>query len=177
MYVQWNITQPQKENNAICSNLYATRDYHAKWSKSERENTIWCNLHVESKIGHRWTYLQNRNRLTDMELRLAVWGRWRRGGMDWGFGVGKCKQLHLESIKSEVLLHSTGKCIQSPGINCSGKEYKREYICVCVFVCIHSVKFSLSVVSDSLRPHELQQARAPCPSPTLGVHSDSCPSS
>ena len=27
-----------------------------------------------------------------------------------------------------------------------------------------SVQFSRSVVSDSLRPHELQQARPPCPS-------------
>ena len=36
---------------------------------------------------------------------------------------------------------------------------------------------SCSVMSDSLRPHELQQARPPCPSPTPGVHSNSCPSS
>ena len=40
-----------------------------------------------------------------------------------------------------------------------------------------SVQFSLSVVSDSLRPHELQHTRPPCPSPTPRVHSDSCPSS
>ena len=40
-----------------------------------------------------------------------------------------------------------------------------------------SVKFSRSVVSDSLRPHELQHARPPCPSPTPGVYSNSCPSS
>ena len=40
-----------------------------------------------------------------------------------------------------------------------------------------SVQFSHSVVSDSLRPHESQQARPPCPSPTPGVHSDSCSSS
>ena len=39
-----------------------------------------------------------------------------------------------------------------------------------------SVQFSCSVMSDSLRPHELQHARLPCPS-TPGVHSDSCPSS
>ena len=39
------------------------------------------------------------------------------------------------------------------------------------------VQFSCSVVSDSLRPHELQHARPPCPSPTPGVHSDSGPSS
>ena len=41
----------------------------------------------------------------------------------------------------------------------------------------HSVQFSRSVVSDSLRPHESQHARPPCPSPTPGVHSDSRPSS
>ena len=38
-----------------------------------------------------------------------------------------------------------------------------------------SVQFSCSLVSDSLRPHELQHARPPCPSPTPGVHPDSCP--
>ena len=37
--------------------------------------------------------------------------------------------------------------------------------------------FSCSVVSDSLRPHELQHARTPCPSLSPGVHSDSHPSS
>ena len=38
-------------------------------------------------------------------------------------------------------------------------------------------QFSRSVTSDSLRPHELQHIRPPCPSPTPGVHSDSLPSS
>ena len=40
-----------------------------------------------------------------------------------------------------------------------------------------SVHFSHSVVSDSLWPHESQQTRPPCPSPTPRVHSDSHPSS
>ena len=40
-----------------------------------------------------------------------------------------------------------------------------------------SVQFSHSVVSDSLRHHESQHARPPCPLPTPGVHSDSRPSS
>ena len=40
-----------------------------------------------------------------------------------------------------------------------------------------SVQFSRSVVSDSLRPHELQHARPPCPSPAPRFHSDSRPSS
>ena len=42
---------------------------------------------------------------------------------------------------------------------------------------VSSVQFSHSVMSDSLRPHELQHTRPPCPSPTPRVHSDSRPSS
>ena len=38
-----------------------------------------------------------------------------------------------------------------------------------------SVQFCCSVVSDSSRPHELQHARPPCPSPTPGVYPDSYP--
>ena len=38
-----------------------------------------------------------------------------------------------------------------------------------------SVQFSRSVVSDSFRPHEPQHATSPCPSPTPGVYSNSCP--
>ena len=40
-----------------------------------------------------------------------------------------------------------------------------------------TVQFSHSVVSHSLRPHESQDARPPCPSPIPGVYSNSCPSS
>ena len=38
-----------------------------------------------------------------------------------------------------------------------------------------SVQFSLSVMSDSLRPHESQPTRSPCPSPTPGVYPNSRP--
>ena len=38
-----------------------------------------------------------------------------------------------------------------------------------------SPQFSRSVMSDSLRPHESQHARPPCPSPTPGVYPNSCP--
>ena len=40
---------------------------------------------------------------------------------------------------------------------------------------IRSDQISCSVMSDSLRPHESQHARPPCPSPAPGVHSNSCP--
>ena len=38
-----------------------------------------------------------------------------------------------------------------------------------------SLRFSRSVVSDSLRPHEPQHTRPPCPSPTPGVYPNPCP--
>ena len=38
-------------------------------------------------------------------------------------------------------------------------------------------QFSHSVMSDSLWPHESQHSRPPCPSPTAGVYSNSCPAS
>ena len=47
-----------------------------------------------------------------------------------------------------------------------------------IFIWFHyfsSVQFSHSVVSDSLRPHELQHTRPPCPSPTPQVHPNPCP--
>ena len=47
---------------------------------------------------------------------------------------------------------------------------------MCVYI-YQSVQFSHSVVSESLRPHELQHTRPPCPSPTPGVHPNSCASS
>ena len=39
------------------------------------------------------------------------------------------------------------------------------------------LQFSCSVVSYCLRPHGLQHTRLPCPSPTPGAYSNSCPSS
>ena len=54
------------------------------------------------------------------------------------------------------------------------KKFKSE---IMVKLISGSVQFSHSVVSDSWRPHESQHTRSPCPSPTPGVHSNSCPSS
>ena len=61
------------------------------------------------------------------------------------------------------------------------KSTSTQRACMCVsftseeFFYLQSVQFHRSVVPDSLRPHELQHYRPPCPSPTPGVHSNSCP--
>ena len=50
-----------------------TRDHHTEQSKSERKaNIIGYHLHVESKIRHKSTHLQNKNRVTGIENRLVV---------------------------------------------------------------------------------------------------------
>jgi len=61
---------------------------------------------------------------------------------------------------------------------CSPKQVggKKRFMLKCIIHGVFSsVQFSHSVVSDSLRPHESQHARPPCPSPTPGVHSNSRP--
>ena len=42
-------------------------------------------------------------------------GRW--SGMNWEFGVCRCKLLHLEWISNKLLLNSTGNYLQCLGIN------------------------------------------------------------
>ena len=78
------LSHKKEWNNAICSNVDATRDYHTKRSQ-RKTNTIY-HLCVESKIWHKWTYLWNR--ITDIEHTCGCgggrggWGRDGAGG--WG---------------------------------------------------------------------------------------------
>ena len=62
--------------------------------------------------------------------------------------------------------------LESSSVNQNHATLKRLSL---IFNPLSSVHFSRSVVSDSLRSHELQYARPPCPSPTPSVHSNSCP--
>ena len=50
--------------------------------QKRKTNTVWYHLHVESKIQHKWTYLWNRNRLTESKLVVA-----KVGGQRGGLGV------------------------------------------------------------------------------------------
>jgi len=56
----------------------------------------------------------------------------------------------------------------------SGRRHIKCFLELIIVYDINSVQFSLSVMSDSLRPHELQHGRPPYPSPTRGVYSNSC---
>ena len=59
-----------------------------------------------------------------------------RGGLDWGFGISRCKLLYIEWINNKVLLYSTGNYIQYPVINHNGKNMKKNvYICITESIC------------------------------------------
>ena len=59
VHIYWNTTQPQKEwNNATCSNMDGPRDYQTKWSNSDREKQISCDITYmwNLKWWEKWTY-------------------------------------------------------------------------------------------------------------------------
>jgi len=69
-------------------------------------NVIWCHLHVESMKWYKWTYLQNKNRLTDIENKVIV----TKGEKGFGrnkleFGIDRYKQLNIKQINNKVLLY------------------------------------------------------------------------
>ena len=92
-------------------------------------------------------FLQNRNKVTDVENKLMVAKEEGvGGGMEWEDGVSRCELLYMECINNKVLLFSIGNHSQYLMINHNGKEYKKEciyiymcvytYICVCVYIYI-----------------------------------------
>ena len=73
--------------------------------------------------------------------------------------------------------HFLGKCVEKSAV---GREVEWKVILfkfLRMRICLGntSVQFSRSVMSNSMRPHELQHARPPCSSPTPRVYSNSCP--
>ena len=59
------------------------------------------------------------------------------GGKDWKFGINRDRILYIGWINDKVLLYSTANRIQYPVTNYNGKEYEKEYICVCVYKLSH----------------------------------------
>jgi len=105
---------------------------------------------------------------------LFTWVLW---GSSYTF-----QNSNVMSIKGIVTLTLSSKNLWSENkrrscmLKCFLKhEIDKEGV-VCMYIYVHiSVQFSCSVVSNSLWPHGQQHARPPCPSPTPGVYSNSCP--
>ena len=94
------LSHKKEWNNAICSNMDATRDYHT--NKSERERQIPYHLHVESEIWQKCTYLGSWNRFTDREQTCDYQGA-GEGRIHWEFGISGCKLLPTERLDNKVL--------------------------------------------------------------------------
>ena len=52
--------------------------------------------------------------------------------MDWELGVSRCKLLHLEWIRNEVLLYGTGNNIQSLVMECDESQYEKKNVHLCM---------------------------------------------
>ena len=68
------LSHKKEQKCAICRDVYRPRDCHIEWSKSEKEKEILYNIAYiwNLKKGYKWTYLQNRIRVTDVENKLMV---------------------------------------------------------------------------------------------------------
>ena len=96
----------------------------------------------------------------------------QRVGHDWVTNIHTQSRSHHPYISDHHWCYHTGR---SSKLQYGLVEYRNR--CSSIFHLFSSVQFSHSVMFDSLWPHESQHARPPCPSPTPGVHSNSCPSS
>ena len=103
-----NATHPQKERNN------ASGETESSQSERERQTPYDITYTFTNEL-----ILQNRNRLTDTETRLAADG-------EWEFGMSRYKLVYVGWIPNKVLWYSTGGCMQYLVINHNGKEYENE---------------------------------------------------
>ena len=92
----------KEQKHAICSSMDATRDYHTKWSKLERERRILYDhhLYVKSKIWHKWTYLQNTLKRHRKQT-CGFQGGKERAGEAGEPGISRGKLLHTGRVNSK----------------------------------------------------------------------------
>ena len=88
--------------------------------------------------------------------------------MTWPASWEICMQAKKQQLELDIEQQTCSKL---------EKEYMESIYCHSAYLTYmqSSVQFSCWVVSDSLWPHGLQHSRPPCPSPTSGVYSNSCP--
>ena len=62
----------------------------------------------------------------------------RGSGIDWEFGVTRCKLLHSEWISNEVLLCRTGSYIWSLAMEHDGRYYEKKNVCVYIYIYMYN---------------------------------------
>ena len=61
------LSHKKEWNNATCRNMDRSRDYHAKWSEPKTNRMWYIAYMLNLKKRHKWNYIQNRNRATNIE--------------------------------------------------------------------------------------------------------------
>ena len=79
-----------------------------------KTNVIWRHIYVESKISHKWTYLQNRNRLTFFFLLfratpVAYGDPQARGRMNQSYSCQPMQQSQQQRIWAESATYTTAR--------------------------------------------------------------------
>ena len=73
------------------------RDCPTEWSKSDRERQIYDITYMWNlKKWYKWSYLQNRNRVTDIENKLMVTKGESGGGISWDIGIDIYTLLYIK---------------------------------------------------------------------------------
>ena len=132
-----------------------------KYVRKRKTKTKWYHLYMDSKIWHEWTYLWNRNRLTDIEETCGCQEEGGWGGMDWKFAASRCNLLilHIEWTNN-VLLSSTENYIQYPAINHKAKEHER-YIYVTELLCYRAqIRNTLQINYSSIKNISLKKKKS-----------------
>ena len=130
------------------------------------ELTNDINISVDKYFWH--YYVRNASLVAQMVKNLPTMQKTWVWFLDWEDPLEKGKATH----SSYSGLENSMDCIVQ-GVAKSRTWLNNFHWLTCKEY--YSVQFSRSVMFDSLRPHGLQRARPPCPSPTPRVHSNSCP--
>ena len=82
------LNHKKEQNDAIFSDMDEPRDHHTEWGKTQKNKYhMIYHLHVESeKKKYKWTYSQNRSRVSEVESKLMITRELAGGGIKWETG-------------------------------------------------------------------------------------------
>ena len=118
------LSHKKEWNNAIHSNMDATRDYHTKWIQKET-NTIWYHFEWNLKYGTNEP-IYKRHRHTEQTVDCQ--GRVGGSGVDWECGISRCQPLQSEGLATRSCCTAQGTTSSLWGLTMM--EYKKGNVCV-----------------------------------------------
>ena len=118
------VCHKKEQINATCSNTDGPRDCHSEWSESDTDKLSYIAYIWNLKNGYKWTYLQNRSRVMNVENKLVFTRRWERW-INWDWHI-HTKIYKIDNYKN--LLYSTENCTQYSVKVYMGKESKKKRV-------------------------------------------------